>query len=133
MLLSEVTIENRYFPGCLEVEKIVDLTGVIGADTIDETFTITVTGPSYPGGTTLTFELVDGIITSTNPQQLSGLIPGIYTVTEADPGLEWIVTGEGDITVTTYDLCGDKTKTITNIHISRTQRIRERPHRTKCS
>jgi len=111
------TITNTYNPGCLLVEKIIDLNGAINLDGIDETFVITVTGESYPSGQDLTFNVVDGAITSTNPQELSGLIPGIYTVTESAP-TGWIATGEGDITIAAGDECGSKTKTITN-HLGR--------------
>jgi len=47
--------------GEFELAKAMDWTGMEGdpADVADETFTITVTGPSYPGGQGFTFDLYD--------------------------------------------------------------------------
>ena len=80
-----VIVTNAPQRGCLEIEKIVDLREVVGPiDQIpDVTFTITVTGASYPTGYDLYFDLIDGIISPS--QQLSNIIPGSYTITETPP------------------------------------------------
>jgi hypothetical protein len=83
------TITNTFVPGSLEITKVVELGDVINPSGIDETFTVTVTGPSYPNGHVITFTLVDGVITSTNPVVLLNLIPGSYTIVETDAGAEW--------------------------------------------
>ena len=55
---------------------------------LDETFIVSITGPSYPSGIDITFTLIDGVINSTNSVVLSNLIPGSYTIEEADAGTE---------------------------------------------
>jgi len=112
---TEVTVRNTPTPGCLQIVKDVDLTSVIGPiDEIpDVDFIITVTGPSYPTGHNLTFNLVDGIISGA--QDLSDLIPGNYTVTETPPD-DWtkdsVVTSPAE--VSPGDACGDVVVTVTN-------------------
>jgi len=80
-----VEIYNTYHPGCLRIIKTIDFSGMIGdpADVPDVTFTVTVTGPSYPTGYDLTFNLVDGVISPM--QQFSNIIPGSYDITETPP------------------------------------------------
>ena len=91
---ATVTLQftNTYAaPGSLEVTVIVDWDGVTPDDT--KTFEICITGQSYPDNDCKTVGYNGGVLTWDN------LIPGTYTVTETDPGSEWTVTGEGDVTV----------------------------------
>ena len=111
----EVIVTNSPILGCLEIEKAVDLSGVVGpiSEIPDVDFVITVTGPSYPSGTDLTFNLVDGVISGA--QDLNNIIPGSYTVTETPPAgwsLDSIVTSPA--TVNAGDACGDVVVTVTN-------------------
>jgi len=115
---AQVEIINTYQPGCLWVEKLLDLCGAVNLDGIDETFVINVIGPSYPTGFDIDFTMTDGDITSTNPVELSGLIPGDYTVSEPSVPEGWISSGSGSITISPGDECGSKIKSITN-HLGR--------------
>jgi hypothetical protein len=86
---------------------------------IDETFTIHVEGPSYPGptGIDLTFDLVDGVISGDNYQHLSNILPGEYCFSESDPGPEWTVTYSPIsqcIIVTPGSMCGSITAMVVN-------------------
>ncbi|APV43494.1 Cna protein B-type domain-containing protein [Dehalogenimonas formicexedens] len=86
-------VTNDYVPGSLEITKIIDFNGAVNSASIDETFTVKVVGPSYPGeGTTHQFVLDNGAIVAPNPWLLTGLIPGDYTITEVDAGAEWTET-----------------------------------------
>jgi hypothetical protein len=108
---AEATVTNTYVPGELDVTKAVVTTGYLFANDYDQTFTITVTGPSYPSGTDLVFNVVNGVL---NPatQTLQNLIPGSYDVTEANPGVMWTVSGNGvDVSVPAG---GEGQATITN-------------------
>jgi len=70
---------GNYEPrGCLEITKVVDLSSVVG-EIPDVNFTITVTGPSYPNGTDLVFNLTGGTVC------LCNLTPGNYTANETPP------------------------------------------------
>jgi len=78
------TITNTLKLGGLDVIKVVDWNGV--TPDASQTFTFTITGPSYPTGST-------GKSVS-DPDWLAswpGLAPGVYTVTETSPGSEWTV------------------------------------------
>ena len=79
---ATATVTNTYVPGCLEVTKVVVFGDLVGDETVDETFVVTVTGPSYPGGTSHNFVVTDGVL-SGSPWTLNNLIPGDYTVEEA--------------------------------------------------
>jgi hypothetical protein len=110
-----VTVTNSPILGCLEIVKSVDLSEVVGpiANIPDVNFIITVTGPSYPTGHNLTFNLVDGVISGA--QDLSDLIPGDYYVTETPPAgwaKDSVVTSPA--TVSAGDECGDVVVTVTN-------------------
>jgi hypothetical protein len=92
---SSVMVTNTYVPGSLEVTKELVLGGY--SLPVNASFDVAVTGPSYPGGTTLTFAVVDGVVVG--PQTLANLIPGEYVVTENNPGIAWTVTGGGNVAV----------------------------------
>jgi len=90
-----VTVTNRPELGCLNITKVVDLDEYPFASSANSTFNITVTGPSYPSGTTLTFNLTNGVLEGPdngNSTCLCNLIPGNYTVAE-DPPAGWNLTG----------------------------------------
>jgi hypothetical protein len=70
---------------------VVDLDDYLFASSANSTFIVTVTGPSYQSGHNLTFQLINGVLSS-NSTCLCGLIPGNYTVTEIPP-LGWNLTG----------------------------------------
>ena len=89
---NSVPAEKEYVAGALEVTKIVNLGNVVNPTAISDTFTVTVTGPSYPGGHNIVFNLVNGVLQAPTTVLLDNLIPGDYTVTEADAGLEWTET-----------------------------------------
>jgi hypothetical protein len=93
---AEVTVTNTYVPGSLEVTKVVEIGDY--SQPVNTSFAITVTGPSYPGGTTLTFEVVNGVVEGA--QTLENLIPGEYTVSEDNgANVAWTVTGEGGVVI----------------------------------
>jgi hypothetical protein len=77
-------VYNRFRAGRLEVTKHVDWAGVT-PDT-EQTFEICVTGPSYPGGDCQDADYDGGTLV------WDPVIPGDYTVSEADPGAVWDVT-----------------------------------------
>jgi hypothetical protein len=105
-----VTVTNSPDLGCLRIVKAV--TGMVGT-VPDVDFAIVVTGPSYPGGTTLTFNLVNGVISGA--QDLDDLIPGSYTVAETPPaGWENAVITGSPATVEAGDACGNVVVTVTN-------------------
>jgi len=110
---ATVTVNNVYVPGCLEVTKVVDLDDYVFAASANSTFTITVTGPSYPTGHDLTFHLVNGVVTYDAEMDatacLSGLIPGDYYVTEiAPPGWDDpVITNDDPAVVAAGDACNE--------------------------
>lgn len=69
----------------LTVHKVVDWNGSPIDNT--QTFTICLTGPTYPGGDCQNFDFDGGSYTWTD------LVAGDYTVAEQDPGGDWTVTG----------------------------------------
>ena len=73
--------------GSLTVTKTVVLGDLVGQPS--ETFEICIAGPSYPQGNEQgackTIDIAGGTLTWDN------LIPGLYTVTETNPGAEWVV------------------------------------------
>jgi hypothetical protein len=104
-------VTNTFVPGALEVTKALVLGDYFFPETVTVDFIVTVTGPSYPAGTILTFHVVNGVLTN-SPQTLSNLIPGVYNVTETDPGIAWEVTNiTGNVTVVPNQT---GTRTITN-------------------
>jgi len=115
---SDLTYDaGMYVPGCLELTNAVvwgDLVNPVG---VDETFTVRVVGPSYPGpeGKTMEFVVTDGVLTTLVPQTLHNLIPGQYTITEVDLGDEWTVTYSipSPVTVSPGEVCAAVTVTNT--------------------
>ena len=104
------TITNTIDPGALEVTKVVQTGDVVGVVIPD--FEISIQGPSYPDGTepgaTKVFNSSNGW-----KQTWENLIPGTYTVSEADPGNEWTVEVAGNSTVSP----GQKSEvTVTNTY-----------------
>jgi hypothetical protein len=99
------SIVNTRRLGVLEVLKVVDW-GAAPADN-QKVFTICVNGPSFPAGSCKTIGFGGGALT------WSGLLPGVYTVTETDPGRAWTVqVAESPVTV---PLSGGRVQvTITN-------------------
>jgi len=92
-----ITVTNEPDLGCLEVTKVVDLDEYPFASSANATFNITLTGPSYPTGLNLTFEMVNGNVTYADDDGgatacLCDLIPGNYTVSEIPPA-GWNLTG----------------------------------------
>jgi len=91
----DIEVTNSPTPGCLNVTKVVDLDEYPFAGSANSTFAINVTGPSYPGGHILTFNLTNGVLEGPdngNSTCLCNLIPGNYTVAEIPP-LGWNLTG----------------------------------------
>lgn len=102
---AEIIVNNAVESGCLKITKEVILGGTSG---ISETFEICITGPSYPTGNCQTIGEAGGILSWNN------LIPGTYTITETDPGAEWIVGGDTSVEVTAGPSCA--TATVTNTY-----------------
>jgi len=98
--------------GSLEVIKSVVKGDYAFPNNFDATFTVKVIGPSYPGpgGITHDFVVDDGVL-SGSPWILTNLLPGVYTVTETDPGVAWTVSGGGAVTI---DPGEPESTTITN-------------------
>ncbi|MGC9424178.1 hypothetical protein, partial [Vibrio sp.] len=117
-----VAITNTYVPGCLNVTKDVVLGDVVNPAGISETFTVYVTGPSYPTapGHEVTFTLTAGELVGDDYACLCDLIPGDYTVSEVDPGDAWDVTyvpADGTVAVGAGDTCADTVVAITNTYV----------------
>jgi hypothetical protein len=108
------TVTNTFTPGSLEITKKVDFGGAIGASTtLNATFTATVTGPSYPSGTTHDFVITDGVL-SNSPWMLDNLIPGDYAIEEgAVTGWSEVVTSSPTVVVSG----STATANITNTYI----------------
>lgn len=80
-------VTNTRKLGSLEVTKTVDWNGMTPDQS--QTFQICITGPSYSTPNCKSVGYNGGTVTWT------GLIPGDYTVTETNPGSQWIVTITG--------------------------------------
>jgi hypothetical protein len=101
-----------YIAGALEVTKIVDLSGYIFATSTNQVFTVTVTGPSFPLGTTTEFHLENGVLQAPTTVSFGPIIVGPYSVAENNPGLAWSVTSStGNVVVISN---ATSTQTITN-------------------
>jgi hypothetical protein len=84
------TVTNTYKSGCLKIVKIIDYTGDM-TKLPDTTFTIHVTGPSWPsssGGTDFVFVLSGGTLTPAYYCRCD-LIPDQYIVTEPNVPDGW--------------------------------------------
>lgn len=90
--------------GSLQIIKAVDWIGATPDP--NQTFEICIAGPSYPSGDCQTIGANGGVLTWDN------LIPGIYTITEVDPGVAWAMLGS-NVTVTVTGN-GTVTHTVTN-------------------
>ena len=116
---NNVTVTNNYNPGCLEVTKAIDMKDMIGAlaDVEDTSFTINITGPSYPNGTDVVFDLTGGVLSGPDDGDtacLCNLIPGNYTAAEIAPaGWEAAVIVGSPATVEAGDTCDDGAPVIT--------------------
>ena len=113
-----VNVTNEPDLGCLEVCKLLDTSEVVGplSELPDGTFEIEVTGPSYPGGTTLSFPVLDGVIDGDACKDVGNLTPGDYTVTETSIPTGWVLQGisGSPATVSPGDACGDVTVNVAN-------------------
>ena len=101
---GSTTVTNTFIGANLQVTKVVNWNGVTPVPT--QTFSICITGPSYPAGNCQTIGSTGGVLTWSN------LIPGTYTVTETNPGANWAVTGNNVGIVVAGG--GSGTHTITN-------------------
>ncbi|MEE9370632.1 MAG: hypothetical protein V3W45_04080, partial [Sedimentisphaerales bacterium] len=103
--------------GCLELTKVVELSGVTNPIAINETFTVTVTGPSFPApaGQDVVFTVTNGVLQAPSTVTLNDLIPGDYTITEADAGSEWAQTVPASVLVNPGETCA--TATVTNTYV----------------
>jgi type VI protein secretion system component Hcp len=91
---ASADVTNTRKLGSLKVNKTVDWNGATPDE--DKTFSICITGPSYPDEPNCkSVDFDGGSLTWTN------LIPGNYSAGEKNPGLTWIVTSSvtGDVTV----------------------------------
>jgi len=108
---AQAEVTNVFVPGSLEITKALDLKAYYFSGSLTTSFTVTVNGPSYPASTTLTFNVVNGVLTD-SPQTLYNLIPGTYKVAESDPGIAWTVSNmTGNVNVEPYT---PTLRTITN-------------------
>ena len=91
-------------PSDLAVTKVVDWSAM--SPDVSQLFTVTLTGPSHPGGDSRTVGHTGGTLTWTN------LVPGIYTLDEVDPGIGWgVAISDPQVTISGGV---DATATITN-------------------
>lgn len=93
--VAQAEVINRLERGSLQVTKVVDWDGA--AELPTRGFTICIGGPSYPTGTEVgACRSFDGSQANPWTQTWQDLIQGEYTVTEADPGSAWLVSGGND-------------------------------------
>ena len=107
---GEVTITNNFnydapgpkpTTGSLSITK--TIAGDVPAGSDSKTYSFTVTGPSYPNGTTVT-------VTGASTETLTDLEPGAYTVTEDETGsafAEYDLTVSGDNNVAKNVVAGE--------------------------
>jgi len=102
---STADIYNDYLNGGLTVTKVVHMNGADpNAVGLDGTFSVTVAAtPSGSPSYTHVFNMNNGVIVSSlgheNPWTLTGLPPGNYAVSEANPGTLWSISGTGQVSV----------------------------------
>jgi uncharacterized repeat protein (TIGR01451 family) len=103
---------NEYNPGCLEVYKTVNWNGIAP---FPMDFVIEVRGPA-PDTTLVATLHFDEYGNPIGSNTISPLIPGDYTITEINPGLEWEIIGSPQ-TITVYPGTPCATATIYNTRI----------------
>ena len=109
---KEIRVDHMYLTvnytvpvtGTLEVTKSVNWNGATPND--QKIFEVCITGPSYPDSNCKTIGHTGGTII------WPGINTGEYTVTETDPGNDWLVTGSG--ATVNVSSTGTATTTITN-------------------
>lgn len=108
---------KTYVAGALEISKVVEgLGSVVNSASLTKDFTVTVTGPSYPSGYDITFTLLNGVLQAPTSVILDPIIPGDYTITEADAGMEWTETvPSGDVVVVASQTTA---ATVTNTYVA---------------
>jgi len=110
---SATTSHTFSGPGQLEVNKVISLGSVVNSTGINTSFTVNVTGPSYPTpGHNLTFNVVSGVVIN-SPQTLNDLATGSYTISEPSPGPGWSASGGGGVTLSALNSSGNTTITNT--------------------
>jgi hypothetical protein len=109
------TVTNTYTPGCLTITKSLSIPGGVPLGPLDGTFVINVANAGIGFSQNVSFTMVDGVITSTNPVTLNNLIPGTYTLTEPGVPAYWTPSGLGDVVVSSGVSCA--TKTVTNTYV----------------
>ena len=113
-----VTVTDTFQPGCLTVHKTATIPACVVGTPPNVDFTVKIVGPSYPGptGTTLTFHLVNGVITN-NDQTLTCILPGAYTVSEPTQPASWNLTSilpAQPINIAAGSSCGANVVTVTD-------------------
>jgi uncharacterized repeat protein (TIGR01451 family) len=103
------TITNTRKLGGLDVVKMVDWNGV--TPDAGQTFTFTITGASFPSGDSKSVNYDGGTAS------WSGLVPGVYTVTETSPGSQWVTLPGLSQQVTVPADGGTATTTFTNTRL----------------
>jgi uncharacterized repeat protein (TIGR01451 family) len=84
---ASASVTNTHVLGRLDVTKRVNWNGVTPDE--GQEFEVCITGPSHPSDDCRTVDYNGGILS------WDGLVPGVYTVTETDPGSVWDVTITG--------------------------------------
>ena len=122
-----ITVTNTPIPGCLNITKAINMTGVEDGGLVDlgpAEFSVNVTGPSYPDGKIIGFNLTGGVLYVDdgdgyevgNSSCLCSLIPGNYTAVETVPD-DWeeavLDPASGEVTVEAGDECDDSEILIT--------------------
>jgi len=102
---ATATVTNERYLGSLKVTKSIIWNGITPDATT--TFSITITGPSYPAGDTKT-------LTAAGDLTWTGLIPGQYTVTEGTLGTQWKTPVIAGSPATVPVTGGEATATVTN-------------------
>ncbi len=95
---GDATITNTRRRGSLTVAKVVNWNGLTPDQA--KTFQICISGPSFPAGDCKTADFDGGAL------QWNDLVPGSYSVTESDPGVEWTVQVTGSPAVVPTDGSG---------------------------
>lgn len=108
---------KTYVAGALKVTKAVEgLDAVVNSGAVNDTFTVTVTGPSYPNGEEIVFTVTNGVLVAPATVTLDPVIPGAYTITEADAGAEWTESVPANAVVVTANQTAEGV--VTNTYVS---------------